>query len=69
MSSRVAHRPHYRNTHHLVQASLYTRNKFFHTRWVYRNQSVRYEKHPLGYSLSFIPLSYRFMHNIVARRA
>ena len=69
MSSRIAHRPHYRNTRNLVQASLYTRNKFFHTRWTYRNQSVRYEKHPLGYKLSFIPFGYRFMHTIAVQHA
>ena len=65
MSRRIAHRPRYRNVRQLVQPSQHARQNFFYTRWNYRRQTSSYEKHPLGYSLSLIPLGYRVMRTII----
>ncbi len=64
MSSRIAHRPHYRMTHKPVPSSIRSEQPFFRTRWKYRNRSVAYEKHPLGYQLSLLPFRRRLMHQL-----
>lgn len=72
MSSRIAHRPRYRNMKQLAQSSFHTRQDYLRTRWVYRKQTVRYEKHPLGYGLSLLPIGYRLnqlMRGIIVRHA
>lgn len=58
MSSRIAHRPRYRNTHQFTYSSFHARQKFFPRRWSYRHQQTTFEKHPLGYGLSLIPVRY-----------
>jgi hypothetical protein len=65
MSRRIAHRPRYRNMRQLVQPQPHPRQNFFHTRWTYRHQKSSYEKHALGYRLSLIPISYRFIPGIM----
>lgn len=69
MSDRIAHRPRYRTMHQNTQPSFHAQQKFLRARWTYRKQSTRYEKHPLGYGLSLIPLGYRIVHNIIALHA
>lgn len=67
MSDRIAHRPRYRTMRQFALSSHHSRQDFFQrTRWTYRKQTVHYEKHPLGYSLSLIPLTYRLMANSIA---
>ncbi|QBD82463.1 hypothetical protein EPA93_43405 [Ktedonosporobacter rubrisoli] len=56
MRQRVAHRPHYRTMRQFFCPPSHAQRKFFHTRWMYRRQQLHYEKHPLGYGLSLIPL-------------
>ena len=63
MSGRIAHRPHYRHTRQGGFLSQSTRQNFFYPRWSYRRQSLSYEKHPLGYSLSLIPFGYYAQYN------
>lgn len=67
MSRRIAHRPRYRAIHRLAQVSQYARRDFFTKHWVYRHQHTEFKKHPLGYGLSLIPISYRLMQGVLVR--
>jgi hypothetical protein len=69
LSRRIAHRPRYRNIRQFIQPSERSRQHFFRTRWTYRRQTTDYEKHPLGYGLSLIPvpLRYRLMNSLIAQ--
>ncbi len=66
MSSRLAHRPRYRNMRQFVQSSRSLRQKFSRTGWTYRSQKVFYEKRVLGYGLSLLPLGRRLAPHILA---
>jgi hypothetical protein len=66
MSRRIAHRPRYRHTYQSARPLLRSRQNFLKTRWTYRRQNVLYEKRALGYSLSLIPVGYRFLHSMKA---
>ncbi len=59
MSRRIAHRPRYRDMRQFIQPSARSRQYFFRTRWTYRRQTIKYEKHPPGYGLSLIPVPLR----------
>ncbi len=65
MSRRIAHRPRYRHMRQIVLPPQNTRQTFFRTRWRYRRQDLAYEKHPLGYGLSFIPFGYRLVQKMM----
>jgi hypothetical protein len=68
MSSRIAHRPRYRTMRQLAQqTSRHVCRDFLATRWSYRRQTPLYEKRPLGYSLSLLPLGYRFLQGVLIR--
>ncbi len=69
MSSRIAHRPHYRTTRRFAHSPRLSQKDFLRTRWTYRRQSVSYEKHPLGYKLSLVPFGYRLVRNLIAQHA
>ena len=65
MSRRIAHRPRYRSARQLIQQPPQSSHKaFFRKRWSYRRQEATYEKRPLGYALSFIPVSYHLVPTI-----
>jgi hypothetical protein len=68
MSGRIAHRPRYRNMQQFVQSPLPFRREFFRKRWTYRRQTISYEKRPLGYGLSLIPLNYRLAGQLIMHR-
>jgi len=61
MSRRIAHRPRYRSARQLIQPPQPSYKAFFRNRWTYRRQEATYEKHPLGYALTFIPVAYRLV--------
>ncbi|MBA2680265.1 MAG: hypothetical protein H0U76_17945, partial [Ktedonobacteraceae bacterium] len=65
MSSRIAHRPHYRTTQKPIPPSIRSRQSSFRTRWQYRSRSVAYEKHSLGYQLSLLPFRQHLMHYLM----
>ncbi len=65
MSSRIAHRPHYRTMRQLAQVSHCARQDFFTKHWTYRRQHAQFEKRSLGYGLSLIPTSYRWIQGIL----
>ena len=69
MSSRIAHRPHYRTTQKPVPPSIRSEQPFLRARWKYRNRSVAYEKHTLGYQLSILPFRHRLMQQLVLYQA
>lgn len=69
MSSRIAHRPHYRTIRHLAQVSHHARQDFFAKHWTYRRQHAQFEKRPLGYGLSLIPIGYRWMQGVLMPQA
>ncbi len=64
MSQRIAHRPRYRSTQQIVSFPHNKRKTFFRERWSYRR--FAYEKHPLGYGLSFVPFGYRLVQRMMA---
>ncbi len=68
MSSRIAHRPRYRTTKP-VSSAFYSQQPFFRAYWKYRNNSMSYEKHSLGYRLSLLPLRHRLMQQLVLYQA
>ncbi|HVB61608.1 MAG: hypothetical protein WCD86_13910 [Ktedonobacteraceae bacterium] len=62
MNRRIAHRPRYRNTHHLSQIPpLRIRRDFSPRRWSYRNLKLAYPQPALGQGLLQIPF-YRLAH-------
>jgi hypothetical protein len=68
MSDRIAHRPRYRSMRQLIQPSLRSHQSFFRNRWAYRRHEATYEKRPLGYGLSLIPVAYRLVPTLFLRR-
>ncbi len=65
MSSRIAHRPHYRTTQKPIPPSIRSKQSYLRTHWQYRSRSVAYEKHSLGYQLSLLPLRHRLMQYLM----
>jgi hypothetical protein len=63
MSRRIAHRARYRNMRHFTLFSPRSRHDFFSIRWAYRLQTLPYEKRPLGYGLSLIPIDFRLVRS------
>jgi hypothetical protein len=68
MSQRIAHRPRYRSMRQLIPPSLRSHQSFFRERWTYRRQETRYEKRPLGYGLSLIPVTYHLAPTLFLSR-
>ncbi len=69
MSRRIAHRPRYRSMRQLIPPSLHSQKSFFRDHWAYRRQDASYEKHPLGYRLSLIPVGYRLLPTLFLPRS
>jgi len=66
MTGRIAHRPNYRISRRFAQPSRLSQKEYLRTRWTYRQQRLQFEKHPLGYGLSFVPFGYRQIRHIIA---
>jgi hypothetical protein len=69
MSGRIAHRPRYRSMRQLIPPSLRSHQSFFRDRWIYRRRETFYERHPLGYGLSLIPVAYHLAPTLVLSRS
>ncbi len=69
MSDRIAHRPRYQSIRRRIQPSRLSEKDFFRNRWAYRRQTPHYEKHALGYGISFVPLGYKFVRGLLVRYA
>ncbi len=69
MSDRLAHRPRYHGTFKHIHPSRHSTKEYLRNHWVYRRQSPQVEKHSPGYSLSFVPLSYKFVRCLLIRYA
>ncbi len=69
MSDRLAHRPRYHGTFKHIHPSRHSQKEYLRNRWAYRRQTPQLEKHPPGYSLSFVPLSYKFVRGLLIRYA
>jgi hypothetical protein len=70
MSGRIAHRPRYRSMRQLIPPSLRSHQSFFRDRWTYRRrQETLYERHPLGYGLSLIPVTYHLVPTLALPRS
>jgi hypothetical protein len=65
MSGRIAHRPRYRDTRQYMSSSFNARQKFFCKQWAYRRQKPVFERHPLGYGLSLIPVGYATLKSLI----
>jgi hypothetical protein len=69
MGKRIAHRPRYRTSQKPALSTFYSRQSFLRAYWKYRNTSIAYEKHALGYQLSLTPLRHRLMQQLVLYQA
>jgi hypothetical protein len=69
MTGRIAHRPHYRTIQKPISPSIRSEQSYLRTRWQYRNRSIVYEKHTLGYQLSLLPFRHRLMQHLVPYQA
>ena len=68
MSRRIPYRPRYRSMRQLIQPPLRSHQSFFNKHWTYRRYEATYEKHPLGYGLSLIPVAYRLVPSLLLPR-
>ncbi len=69
MSDRLAHRPRYHGTFKHIRPSRHLQKEYLRNRWAYRRQTPHHEKHSLGYSLSLVPLGYKFVRGLLVRYA
>jgi hypothetical protein len=69
MSDRLAHRPRYHGAFKHIHPTRYSNKDYLRTGWSYRRQTPKFEKHTPGYSLSFVPLGYKFVRGLLTRYA
>ncbi len=65
MSRRIAHRPRYNTMRQLPHPPLRSHKEFLRTHWIYRRQTISYQKRTLGQGLLLIPWGYRLLWNAV----
>jgi hypothetical protein len=65
MRRRIAHRPRYRNAHHLPPLPRNSHKDYLRNHWTYRRLTIPYQKHPLGQGLLFLNLGYRLVRSMV----